>query len=111
MLLVARGAADVHLVAETLGTSARTLQRRLQAAGLTFAGVVRRTRYAVARRLLEDPRRKVGDIAQALGYSDAAHFTRAFRGWAGATPREFRRGAADRAAPPRPSDAPGRRAR
>jgi AraC-like DNA-binding protein len=31
------------------------------------------------------------DIALDLGYSDHAHFTRAFRRWTGMPPREFRR--------------------
>ncbi len=110
LLLLAGSTADVHLVAETLGTSARTLQRRLQAGGLTFAGVVRRARYAAARQFLRDPGRKVGEVARALGYSDPAHFTRAFRSWAGSTPREFRR-AGIRRAEPSPPVHPRRRSR
>jgi AraC-like DNA-binding protein len=29
------------------------------------------------------------EIAFLLGYSDAAHFTRAFRRWTGSSPRDF----------------------
>jgi AraC-like DNA-binding protein len=31
------------------------------------------------------------EVADRLGYRDAANFTRAFRRWTGASPREFRR--------------------
>jgi AraC-like DNA-binding protein len=41
--------------------------------------------------MLKDRRRRIGDIARILAYSDHAHFTRAFQRWTGLTPREFRR--------------------
>jgi AraC-like DNA-binding protein len=71
--------------------SARTLQRRLFDEGLTFAGIVARARLDVAQRMLDDPARRVIDVALDLGYSDPAHFTRAFVRWTGLAPREFRR--------------------
>jgi AraC-like DNA-binding protein len=74
-----------------LGVSARTLQRRLSEEGLTFLGIVARARCDVARRMLDDPARKVIDVALDLGYSDQAHFTRAFVRWTGRAPREFQR--------------------
>jgi AraC-like DNA-binding protein len=81
----------IHLVADGLRMSARTLQRRLHDDGLTFGRVVDQARFESARRLLRDPSRKVIDVALDLGYSDPAHFTRAFARWAGQTPRDFRR--------------------
>ena len=82
---------NIQLVAGVLGMSARTLQRRLGDVGLTYARVVGEARADMARRMLKDPARKVGDIARTIGYSDAGHFTRAFLRWTGLTPREFRR--------------------
>ena len=58
---------------------------------MTFAHVVTRVRLDVARRMLADPGRKVIDVALELGYSDPAHFTRAFVRWTGIAPRDFRR--------------------
>ena len=89
--LLPDGNPDVQSVAELVSVSPRTLQRRLSDEGLTFAGVVARARFDVARRMLADPARKVVDVALDLGYSDQAHFTRAFVRWTGLAPREFRR--------------------
>jgi len=89
--LLPDGPPDVRAVAEVVRVSARTLQRRLADEGLTFAAVVARARFDTARRMLEDPSRKVVDVALDVGYSDHAHFTRAFVRWTGLSPREFRR--------------------
>jgi AraC-like DNA-binding protein len=40
--------------------------------------------------LLEDPDAKILDIAFQLGYSDPAHFTRAFRKWTSISPNAYR---------------------
>jgi AraC-like DNA-binding protein len=89
--LLSDGPPDVASVAKAMGVSVRTLQRRLLAAGLTFVGIVARARLDVARQLLDDPARRVIDVALDLGYSDHAHFTRAFARWTGLAPRDFRR--------------------
>jgi AraC-like DNA-binding protein len=81
---------DIELVAEKLGTSVRTLQRQLRARCVTYTQVIQRARSAAAQGMLEDPRSKIADVGRALGYSDPAHFTRAFQRWTGVTPREFR---------------------
>jgi AraC-like DNA-binding protein len=47
-----------------------------------------------ARRLLRETRTPVQDIAQSLGFSSAAYFSRAFLARAGATPSAFRRAGA-----------------
>jgi AraC-like DNA-binding protein len=77
-------------VAGKLGLHERTLGRRLQAAGTTFRQLLDATRGDVAKQLLLDTRSPIGRIAESLGYTDATAFTRAFRGWTGMTPREFR---------------------
>ena len=89
--LLARRSPNIQLVSGALGMSARTLQRRLGEVGLTFVSVVAQARADMARQMLGDPAPKIGDVARAVGYSDAGHFTRAFLRWTGLTPREFRR--------------------
>lgn len=100
--LLAHGSSpDIDLVAATMGTSVRTLQRRLCAKGLTYTEVIQRARCAAAQRMLKDRRPKIGEIARALGYPDPAHFTRAFQRWTGVTPRDFRdRCAVEKRSPP-----------
>ena len=85
------GAPDIREVARMVTTSARTLQRRLRGAGLTYAGLVQQARCEAASRMLLESDRSVSDVARTLGYSDPAHFTRAFHRWTGLTPRQFRR--------------------
>jgi AraC-like DNA-binding protein len=81
---------DVRSVAKVMRLSSRTLQRRLSDEGVTFACLVGRVRFAVAQRMLDDPARKIIEVALDLGYSDQAHFARAFVRWSGLTPRQFR---------------------
>src|SRR5262245_59529491 len=89
--LLCDGYPDVHSVAKMMGLSARTLQRRLSDEGVTYGRVVARARFDLAQRMLEDPSCKVIEVALDLGYSDPAHFARAFARWTGLAPREFRR--------------------
>src|SRR5262249_16879752 len=81
---------SVNHVAEAVGLSTRTLQRRLHEEGTSLARLIAQVRLDFARRLLRDPERPIRDVAIDLGYSDPAHFTRAFHTWTGLTPREYR---------------------
>jgi AraC-like DNA-binding protein len=83
---------DIQVVAARMGTSVRTLQRRLLAEGLTYSHVLQEARCAAAREMLQDRQRRISEVARRLGYSDPAHFTRAFRRWMGCAPRDLRRG-------------------
>ena len=80
----------VRATAALLGTSVRTLQRRLAQAGTSHQELVGHARFATAAVVLERPDAKILELALDLGYSDHANFTRAFRRWAGCAPREFR---------------------
>jgi len=71
--------------------SVRTLQRRLTAQNLQFKQLLNQARFSHASEKLKKTRLPIARIARSMGYSDAAHFTRAFRRWAGVTPREFRK--------------------
>jgi AraC-like DNA-binding protein len=91
------GYPEIDATADFLGVSVRTLQRHLALAGGSHEKVVAWARFKTAASLLESTDARILDIALDLGYSDHAHFTRAFRRWTGCSPREFRRqrGAAD----------------
>ena len=73
------------------GTSVRSLQPSLTEAGTSYSQLVDELRLRTARELLGDERCALGEIAYELGYSDPAHFTRAFRRWTGSTPSAWRR--------------------
>jgi AraC-like DNA-binding protein len=85
------GRPDIHLVAEVTGMGPRTLQRRLAEEGASYTRLVAQARLELAVRLLGNPRLKLIDVAFELGYSDPAHFSRAFHRWTGDPPRIFRR--------------------
>jgi AraC-like DNA-binding protein len=82
--------AKIEAAAEATGMSVRSLQRRLASEGLTFSQMVDEVRLEMAVPQLRDPGIRLTDIALSLGYSDPAHFTRAFGRWAGVAPSEYR---------------------
>ena len=82
---------DIPSVAEMLGTSPRSLQRKLTEAGTSYSRIVQELRYTAATGMLLDQSIRMIDVAFSLGYDDPAHFTRFFRRIAGITPRSYRR--------------------
>lgn len=84
------GAPTVAEVAEMAGISVRSLQRKLSGAGLSYSDLLGAARFEHAARLLRDSDAKIIEIAFSSGYTDPAHFTRAFRRISGVTPREYR---------------------
>lgn len=82
---------SVAAVADDLGMSVRTLSRRLEREGLTFRGVVRTLREALATRYLTRSALSQAQIAFMLGFSDQAAFSNAYKSWTGRTPGSVRR--------------------
>jgi AraC-like DNA-binding protein len=83
--------ASIELGAEIAGTSPRTLSRWLRQEGTSWRRVVDGIRLERSVELLQNSPLSVADISFELGYSDSAHFTRAFRRWTGECPRAYRR--------------------
>jgi AraC-like DNA-binding protein len=77
-------------VARELGLGARTLQRRLTDAGFTFQQLVEETRRELARYYLRQSAVELNETAFLLGFEDANSFFRAFHGWEGTSPGEWR---------------------
>lgn len=79
-------------VARTLGMPLRSIQRRLKTRGMTFEGVLDRHRRTRAEAMVLAGQSSVTAIAMNLGYSDSAHFVRAFKRWTGRTPTSYSAG-------------------
>ncbi|MGH8506373.1 MAG: AraC family transcriptional regulator [Stenotrophobium sp.] len=86
------GEGDVELssIAAKLNLSTRTLQRKLQDAGLSFSELVDQVRRELAERYLADATLDLVDIAFLLGYSEQSAFTRAYKRWTGRAPTAMR---------------------
>lgn len=77
-------------VAEVLGIKSRRLRERLEVEGSSVKELLEGVRCELARQLLEESRMPVGDISATLHYSRPGAFSRAFKGWTGRTPRQWR---------------------
>lgn len=77
-------------VAATLFVSERTLKRRLQEENASFQNLVDHVRLERAGELLKNTGMNLSQIADVLGYADAANFTRAFKRWTGTSPSHYR---------------------
>lgn len=87
---IAKGDVQIQSVARALAVSARSLQRRLAEAGLSYQGLLDATRRQAAAEYLSNATLSIGEVAYLLGYSEPAAFHRAFKRWHGVAPQVFR---------------------
>ncbi len=85
-----RGEPRLRDVARHFGVSDRTLRRRLEAEGTTYAALLDEARRERAMILVGDRRLSCSEIAFLLGYAEPAPFFRAFKRWSGLAPSRFR---------------------
>ncbi len=81
---------DIESVAAELAMASRTLRRRLADEGTTFQDLLREIRTQFAITYLRETEMKIEDIADRVGFSDAANFRHAFRRWTQKSPSEYR---------------------
>lgn len=84
------GAPSLERVASDMKMSGRSLQRKLQARGLSFQILLDETRLTLAKDYLQEGHLQLTEVAQMLGYSEQSAFNHAFRRWTGISPRRFR---------------------
>jgi AraC-like DNA-binding protein len=84
------GHASADRVADLLSMHRRTLNRHLNAHGISFRKLVDEVSFEISRQLLKDTDMEIIQIASVLGYSNASSFTRAFRHWSSKTPARWR---------------------
>lgn len=81
---------SLERLSRTLGQSARTLQRRLAADNLSLQAIRRAAQIRQASAMLIEGRVSLSAIGFICGFTDAAHFARAFVKATGMTPKAFR---------------------
>lgn len=86
------GVPSLDDVASRLHVSTRTLKRQLAQQGTSFSEILDDIREQKALLLLARKNMSVEQVADRLGYSDVANFTRAFKRWTGHTPSGWRKG-------------------
>jgi len=85
--------ADTHSaddLATLLAMSPRTLHRQLKEEGASLQALKDEVRQARAIDLLLRTQRPIKQVAQAAGFQNEKSFMRAFRGWTGQSPGDFR---------------------
>jgi AraC-like DNA-binding protein len=87
------GGVDMEAVARRVGMSRRSLQRHLEAEGLTYKGLLQATRHSLAQHYLLKTDLPAAEISFLLGFDEPNSFFRAFRGWTGQTPESLRQSA------------------
>jgi AraC-like DNA-binding protein len=86
------GEPSLERIADQLGVTPRTLQRKLHELGTSYNDVVDQMRRQLAMRYLREPQMAICEVAYLLGFSESSSFHRAFKRWTGVTPKEFRHG-------------------
>ncbi|WP_151810805.1 helix-turn-helix domain-containing protein [Acinetobacter bereziniae] len=82
---------QIHFVARSLNITPRMLQRDLRSRGSSFKLILANARKNLAKKHLRNERLAITEIAFLLAYKDQTSFNRAFRGWTGFSPSEWRK--------------------
>ena len=82
---------SIDRIAEDIGLSKRTLQRRLQQQDANFAQLRDDVRFHYSIKYLIDDHMSVDLVSKALDFSDRTSFTNAFKRWTGLSPSVFRK--------------------
>lgn len=88
---IGQSSLSIDNVAEELNLSKRTLQRRLQQQGVSFAELRDKVRFHFSIDYLVNQHVSVDRISSTLDFSDRTSFTNAFKRWTGLSPSTFRK--------------------
>lgn len=76
-------------MAKMFGCSERTLRRKLDEADTSYRDLLDEHKKARALDMLSAKDVSVNELSNALGYTEAASFLRAFKRWTGTTPKQY----------------------
>ena len=88
--VLSEGVPKLSRIASELKMGARTLQRKLSEQGYSFQTIVDMAQKDLAQRLLRETDYSLAEVAFLTGFAEQSGFTRAFKRWAGQTPRSYR---------------------
>lgn len=89
--LMPQGEPSREKVADALGTSSRSLHRKLKDLGTSFKTILDDTRKHLALQYIKEPELSMTTITYQLGFSDSNSFSRSFKRWTGISPSEYRK--------------------
>ncbi|OLF53669.1 AraC family transcriptional regulator [Pseudomonas chlororaphis] len=84
------GPSDLRHIAQLVGVSSRSLQRRLGNEDMHFSALLDEARLMLAHSFLRNSARSVKYIGALLGFRDQSSFHKACRRWFGMTPGRYR---------------------
>lgn len=87
---LSEGVPKLSRIAQHIGMSERTLQRRLAGSGQTYQTLVEHAQRDLASRLLRTTEHSIAEVAFLTGFTEQSTFSRAFKRWVGQTPRAHR---------------------
>jgi AraC-like DNA-binding protein len=85
------GAATESSIAQTVNTSIRNLNRKLNNEGTSYKTLLVETRRELAEQYINDSTLTLTEISFLLGFSEVSSFSRAYRRWEGQSPSEARK--------------------
>ncbi|MNI15822.1 HTH-type transcriptional regulator YesS [compost metagenome] len=78
-------------VAEHFGLSSSYLSRLVRAeAGVNFVDLLTKARIEAAKRLLKNPKYKVNEVSEKVGYKEYAYFYQVFKKFEGVSPKDYK---------------------
>jgi len=88
--LLPHASAHARVIAQALGMSERTMERKLAREGSSFGEILQQLKSEMAVRYVEDPSLPISRIAWLLGFEHVSSFSHAFKRWTGRSPRRMR---------------------